>query len=392
MNIQARPLKDGRPAWRLEFRAGKDPATGKPRREVETFRGTKREAERYWVKRQAEINAQGAGYVRPVNETLADYLRRWLQDYVEPNLKATTFGSYRTHVELHIIPALGAVPLADLTPAQVAAWQADMLRKAGRRGKTLSPKRVLNAYRALHTALEEAVRLELLPSNPVGKVRPPRQSPQEVVTLTEAQVMALTEAARGHRLEALFATAWQTGLRMGELLGLRWQDVDFERGTLTVVQGVATTGGPAFVQAPKSKLSARTVVMPATVATVLRGHRPLQAAERLKAGAGWRDGGLVFPTATGKPNLPPSMERTWYVVRDRAGLPPYGFHCLRHTYASLALSAGVPLELVSENLGHANPGFTKRVYAKYLLDAKRAGADTMADVARRLRVAGQAER
>ncbi len=386
MYLRQRGEKNGKPVWSLRFEKP-DPGTGKRAYVYETFHGSKREAERRWIVREAEIKRAGAGYAAPSKQTLAAYLRAWLRDQ-EPNWKRTTLASYRTHVELHIIPALGAVPLSGLTPPQVAAWQADMLRKPGRRGNALSPKRVLNAYRALHTAMEEAVRLELIPSNPVGKVRPPRQAPEEVVALDADQVSALMATVAGHRLEAMFAAAWQTGLRMGELLGLRWEDVDLGGATLRVAQGVASTGGPAFVQAPKSKLSARTIALPAAVTAALQARRERQTEERQKAGGRWRDHGLVFPTSRGTPVLPSSMERTWYTVRDRAGLPAYGFHCLRHTYASMALSAGVPLELVSENLGHAGPGFTKRVYAKYLLDAKRAGADIMDEVARRMKAAG----
>ena len=105
----------------------------------------------------------------------------------------------------------------------------------------------------------------------------------------------------------------------------------------------------------------------------------------MKAGGEWSDRGLVFPTKKGTPIMPSALEKTWYILRDRAKLPPFGFHSLRHTYASLALSEGVPLEMVSENLGHKNPGFTKRVYAAYLLDAKRAAADTMAGLIGRVR-------
>ncbi len=385
MNIQPRPLKDGKPAWRCEFTAGHDPATGDLRRIRETFRGTKREAERFWAKRQAEIDAAGAGFVKGAKDTLADYLARWLLDYGAPNLKPTTLASYRTLADRHVIPALGAVPLSDLTAQAVSAWQADMLRKPGRGGRALSLKRVANARMMLHTALQEAVRLGVISSNPVARVRPPKQTPKKVEGFTLVQVEALTATAEGHRLEALFATAWQTGMRMGELLGLRWTDVDFDAGTVRVEATAASTGGPVFIQTPKTEAGTRTLALPPPTMAAIRAHRARQAQERLKAGKAWQDRGLVFPTSKGTPIMPTSLEKTWYAVRDRAGLPPFGFHSLRHTYASLALSSGVALEMVSENLGHKNPGFTKRVYAAYLLDAKRAAADTMAALIGRVR-------
>jgi integrase len=405
VNIQWGALKDGRRVAKMWFQLPKDPATGKRRQVKESLTQidgkpiTEREAERYWRKKQAEYDAKGAGYVAPTKETLAEYLPRALRDYAaERSLKATTVATHETLLRKHIIPALGAVPLKDLTVAQVAAWQADMLRKVSRRGKapqagrpgqeakaekppvTLSPKRVLNARMTLHTLLQEAVRHELIPSNPVDKVRPPKQNPEKVQPFATEHMQALAVAAQGHRLEALFATAWHTGMRMGELLALRWEDIDFKAATLRIARTAATTGGPVFFQDAKTAASVRTIALSPKTVTLLRAHRARQAEERLAGGAAWKDSQLVFPTSKGTAIQPAALERTWYSVRNKAGIPTFGFHSLRHTYACLALSAGVPLELVSENLGHRSPAFTKRVYAEYMLDAKRAGADVMTGV------------
>lgn len=406
MNIRWEALKDGTRVAKMRFELPKDPATGKRRQKMESLTQiegkpiTEREAERYWRKRQAYYDAQGAGYVPPTKETLAEYLPRALRDYAaERGLKATTVASHDTLLKKHIIPALGAVPLKDLTVAQVAAWQADMLRKLSRRGKAptppkpgqaakpqkpltpLSPKRVLNARMTLHTLIEEAVRHERIPMNPVAKVRPPKQNPEKIHAFTAEHMTALTKAAAGHRLETLFAMAWQTGMRMGELLALRWTDVDLDGGTVRIGRTAATTGHAVFFQEAKTEASVRTIALPAETVTAIRGHRRRQQeAGMASRGGGWRESDLVFSTSKGTPIQPAAMERTWYSVRNKAGMPDYGFHSLRHTYASLALSAGVALELVSENLGHKNPAFTKRVYAEFMLDAKRAGADVMSGV------------
>lgn len=388
MNIKWETLKDGRRVAKMWFQLPKDPATGKRRQKKESLTQidgkpiTERDAERYWRKRQAEIEAQGAGYVQPKNETLAEYLERALPDYaLERGLKATTVASHLAHIRNHIIPALGAVPLKDLTAAQVSAWQTAMLRKpSGRRSGTLSPKRVLNARMTLHTLLEKAVRDELIPANPAAKVLPPKQSPQKIHPFTADHMKALTEAVRGHRLEALFGVAWQTGMRMGELLALSWSDIRFDEGTVRIGRTAAVTGHAVFFQDAKTEASVRTIVLPKETAAALRAHRKRQQEEGMRAGAGWREADLVFPTSKGTPMQPAALERTWYSIRDKAGIPGYGFHSLRHTYASLALSAGMALELVSENLGHKSPAFTKRVYAEYMLGAKRAGADVMSGV------------
>lgn len=400
MNITSYKLKDGRTAWRLRFEAAADPATGKRRRERETFTGSRRDAERRWRKRQAEIDAAGRGYAPPAKETLGSYLNRWLPDYaVKRRLKATTVASYRSLMQQHVIPGLGSVALADLRAAQIEKWEAAMLRKTDGRVKknhkrsakadgtsppeaarTLSPKRVLNAHRMLNTALEEAVRLDLITVNPTRKVRPPAQDPRVIPDYTVEQVTALMKSVRGHRLESLFAVTWQTGMRMGELLALRWSDLDLDAGTARIRQTAATTGGPVFMQAAKTEASVRTIALPKQTVAVLRAQRARQAEERLKAGPKWVDRGLVFPTGKGTPMMPGSLDRTWHVFRARAGLPEAGFHALRHAYGCIALSNGVPLETVSENLGHTNIAFTKRTYAHLLLDAKQRGADIMSQV------------
>lgn len=341
---------------------------------------------------EAEIRAKGAAYVRPADGTLGEYLATWLRDYAEQRCKPTTAASYRALATRHVIPALGAVRLADLTAAHISTWQADMLRKTvppPRRNaanaakaqvtppRPLSPKRVANARMMLHTALQEAVRLGLVASNPVARVRPPKQSPREVEPYTKEEAARILAAARGHRLEALFVLAVHTGMRLGELLGLRWADVDADVGTVRVTRTlVALKGKPTF-QEPKTADSARTVPLTLPAQVALRGHRARQAAERLQAGADWQDHGLAFPTLRGTPMHPSGVERPWHALRERAGVPARGFHSLRHTAATLMLSAGISLEAVSEILGHSDFAFTKNTYARFLLDAKKAAAERL---------------
>ena len=383
MNIQPRPLKDGRPAWRCEFRAAPDPATGKPRRIIETCRGTRRDAERYWVRRQAEIDAQGASFVQPAKDTLGEYLERWLADYVDQHCKPSTAASYRVLVRAHIKPALGAVPLRDLTAAQVAAWVADMARKTVPKGSEddrthvpISPRRVAYARAVLRAALHEAVRLRMIPSNPVDLVRAPKQAPKQIQAFTLHEAQALDAAAEGHRLAVLVRTAWRTGIRLGEILALQWSDVDFEAGTILVHRNIVEVEGKRIVQeAPKTEKGRRTVAMTATVAVDLQAHRTRLEEERRAAGEAWQDGGWVFCTQEGKPLAARNVERLFYSFRDGAGLPAYGFHSLRHTWATLAKRAGVDIAEIADALGHESPAFTAKVYAHVLPEGRREMAD-----------------
>lgn len=379
-------VADGKPSWHLRWDR-KNPGTGKREYIHETFHGSQRDARKRWVEREAEIRQAGAGYVKAAKTTVGEYMERWLRDYCEQHLKPTTVASYRALVRGHIIPGLGAVPLADLSAAQVAAWQAEVARKQTGRGgdvgedgkraaALLSPRRVAYARAVLRAALHDAQRQRLIPSNPVELVRAPKQDPKQVEAFTLAEVQALDAAAEGNRLAVLIRTAWRTGLRMGELLALRWEGVDADHRTLTVRGSLVEVGGRRILQeSTKTKKGTRSVAMTGTVAADMKAHRARQAAERLAAGEGWQDHGLVFCTGQGKPLAPRNVMRSYYTVRDAAGIPAHGFHALRHTYATLSKRAGVPIEDIADALGHETPAFTAKVYAHVLPEGRRDNAD-----------------
>lgn len=366
---------DGKLSWRLRWET-KDPGTGKRQNVYETFHGSKREAERRWVEREGEIRQEGAGFIKPAKMTVGQYMEKWIHDYCEVNLKPTTVASYRSIAEGHIIPGIGAVPLADLAAPQVSSWLADVARKSGRSGERLSPRRVAYVRAVLRDALHEAVRQRLIHTNPVDLVRAPRQDPKQVEAFTLQEVQALDKAAAGQRLEALIRISWRTGLRLGELLGLHWDAVDLDGRTITVRSSLVEADGKRIMQeSAKTKRGTRTIAMTDSVASALRAHRAAQAAERLAAGWRWQDNDLVFATRAGKPLAPRNVQRLFYLLRDRAGLPDHGVHALRHTYATLAKRAGVPIEDISDALGHESPAFTAKVYAHVLPEGRRDNAD-----------------
>ena len=382
-------VRGGKLSWRLRWET-RDRGTGKREHVYETFHGSKREAERYWIKREGEIRAAGAGYVKPVNETLGSYLQRWLADYGGQHLKATTLRSYAEIVRVHIAPALGAVTLADFTAADASAWQAAMARKMVPKGdkehRTLapiSPRRVAYARSVLHAALEEAVRLGLIPSNPVAKVRAPRQAPRQVKAFTFDEIGALARAVVGQRMEALLAVAWQTGMRLGELLALTWEDIDFAARTLRVDTTLADLGrGNRSLQDPKTERSIRTIALSPSVVAALRVQKRRQAEDQMAAGARWGSGGFVFTTKAGRVLSPANVRRDFYRLQDKAGVARKGFHSLRHTKATVDKLAGVDIAEIAANLGHESPSFTAKQYAHVLPESQRAAADRFEEFVR----------
>ena len=384
---------NGKPAWRLEFMAGRDPETGKHRRVYERFHGTEHQAREYWYKRQAEIDreVEGGAFTKTAKETVGDYLSGWLTNTGPGILKAKTLASYRQMADLYLVPLLGALPLSELTARHVEEATGRIVRPKDAGGFGLSARTGAYAHAVLRRVLNDAVRRGNLARNAAALARAPRGEAKQVHGYSHADMLALMAAAQGHRLEALFAVSWQSGLRMGEILGLRWTDCDLGAGTVAVRQTVGAVKGGVRFDTPKTKASRRTIILPDTAVEALEIHRGRQYEDRRKAADSWREHGLVFCTQKGGPLSPRNVERTWYTLRDRAKLAPQGFHALRHTYGSLALSARVPLEAVAENLGHTDISFTKRVYADVLLDLKRAAADRLGAFVKTGRVAIDAE-
>ncbi len=286
-------------------------------------------------------------------------------------------------MRLHLIPALGRVPLAKLSAQQVQGLQTRLLA-AG-----LSPTTTQSAHRVLHRALHDAERLGLVTRNVAEQVRAPRRSTPEMQVLSEDEAAAFLHAAEGDRFAALYVLALTTGMRQGELLGLRWADVDLERGTVQVRQAVQESATRGYHLAkPKTAHSRRTIGLSRLATDALRAHRVRWAAERLALGPAWSGSGtgtgpdldLVFPSAVGTLMAPHDLARRSFArVLARAGLRGRGlhFHCLRHTAATTLLARGVNVKVASEMLGHADISITLRTYGHVLPHMQQSAADMM---------------
>ena len=285
-------------------------------------------------------------------------------------MRPKTHASHAQIVRLHLTPALGRHQLAKLAPEHVQAMMNDKLAEG------LSPRTVQYARAVLRQALNQALRWGMVARNVATLVEPPKMKRHEIAFLTPDRARAFLEAVRGDRLEALYGVAVALGLPQGEALGLRWRDVDFHAGTLSVRVALRIAGGLRLVE-PKSAESRRTVVMPASVAVVLRAHRDRQAFEQAAAGPRWVDSGLVFTTPKGTPIDARNVVRHFKTVLAAAGLPDMRWHHLRHTCASLLLAQGVPARTVMEVLGHSQMSLTMNTYAHVMPEMKRDAAAAM---------------
>ncbi len=271
------------------------------------------------------------------------------------------------------------MPLARLTAPQVERALAAILEAPGRYGRPRSPLTVRHARATLRAALTDAVRDGLVGRNAAADARPPRVPHRDIAYLTGPQVRRLRDATREDEYGPVYALAVSTGLRLGELLGLEWTDVDLAGRRLTVRRTLARAAGSGWaLSEPKSTKSRRTIPLAAVAVDALRRQAERQDKARDSAGSAWQDrDGLVFTDAVGRPIIPESVSHAFHRARIAAGLPAVRFHDLRHSAATLLLAEGVPLAVVSDLLGHSGIAITAAHYAAIVPELRREAADAM---------------
>ena len=290
------------------------------------------------------------------------YMARWLSDSVRDTVRPGSFVRYEQITRLHVAPALGGLRLKNVTPAHIRGLYREKL-DAGLSGRT-----VQYVHATLHKALKQAAADGLVARNAAANVKAPRPRKAEIRPLTAEQARALLDAARGDRFEALYVLAVHCGLRQGELLGQRWEDVDLPSGVLRVRRTLSVTkDGPIF-NPPKTAKGRRTVALTDDCANALEAHKRRQLSEAEVLGSGYEDRGLVFPGEKGQPLRAYSLTGGSFArLLRRAGLPrKTRFHDLRHTCATLLLCEGVHPKLVQELLGHATISITLDTYSHVL--------------------------
>ena len=313
--------------------------------------------------------------------TVAEYLEHWLAVDIDRRVAAKTAARHRGIIRHNIIPRIGTLPLRKLTAVHIEAFEADLQREGrqrhrDRRGSALTAQTVLHVHRTLSQALEHAVKTEVLFRNPALQVRPPRPPGREIAILTKPGIAQVLRACEGRGLYLPVLIAVTTGIRRGELFGLRWSDLDLARGKLTVNQSLEWVNGKPAFKAPKTKSSRRTITLPALTVEALAAHRIEQGRERLRLGLGKPD--LVFTRADGEPVSVDYVTRTFGELIATLGVRRITFHGLRHTHISHQLMDGVHVKIVSERAGHASVSVTLSVYTAFfpnLQDKAAEGVD-----------------
>lgn len=342
--------------WEARISLGYD-AEGK-RTSKSVYGKTKAEVQKKL--RELQTDAAGGELTEPTKLTVGQYLESWLQDFAKLKCSPTTFDRYEGLVNNHITPHIGNLKLAKLQPVQIDHLMGKIARAHGERSPAWTQK--LSAT-LLSNALRHAVRLRLIAYNPAADLPKAKPAEKDIELFTPEQAQTFLLAARSRRLNALFTTALGSGMRQGELLGLSWEAVDFERSLVTVSRSLAQVRGKFYLKEPKSKRSRRTIRLPAFAMNALREHRQMMAVEG-------HNSPYVFTTKNGsfigKSNV---IRQVFRPILKSAKLPQVKFHALRHTHASALLRDGASIKAVSQRLGHSTVELTLRVYFHLLPDA-----------------------
>ncbi|MGB9866751.1 MAG: tyrosine-type recombinase/integrase [Bacillota bacterium] len=348
----------GKGKWRVVIEVGRDPSSGKRKRIVRRVEGRKADAEELLTQLLTELK-QGT-YVEPNKITVAEWLNTWLHEYKRLELRPTTWESYEVIIRNHLVPAVGALLLQDLRPEHLQKLYNEKA-DAG-----LSAQTIHHIHKVIHGALKQAVKNKLVRHNVSEAVTLPRIKRREIKTLTPEEQARFLEVLVADRLGPAFLLLLGTGMRRGELLGLRWQDVDLDEGTVCIRRELVWTKEGPVLQEPKTEKSHRLVPLPVPVWEALRRHKA-----RMEAEGNYGPSAFVFCTSNGNYIIPRNFNRKFYELCRKAGIEGVNLHALRHTFATRLLEQGENIKVVQELLGHSKISTTADIYSHVVMEVKR---------------------
>ena len=360
--------------WEGRCTVGYDPGTG---RQIQRSITGKTQKEVSQKLRKMTMEVDEGTYRAPSDLTVGQWLDIWSEEYLS-NIKESTAFIYRENIRLYLKPGLGAIKLESLSPPDIQRFYNTLGRQGAKRG-AFSAKTIKNIHGVLHQALKQAVAVGYLRVNPSDACTLPRVIHRQIQPLEEEQVRKFLTAIQGHRHELLYKVALFTGMREGELLGLMWDCVDFEHGTIRVdkqLQRHREKGGGYYL-CPTKNSKARLIAAAPSVMALLRRRKREQTAQRLAVGPGWQDTGLVFTNELGERLSYRTAYDCYKRIMAEIGCPHARFHDLRHTYAVMALEGGDDIKTVQENLGHHAASFTLDVYGHVTERMRKQSAERM---------------
>ncbi len=370
---------DGRTLWQYVVDLGDDPTTGRRRQRRKRGYPTQADAAAGLESARRAIEDGGA-YLDAERISFLEYLDHWIDGLAATGVKARTIADYRNETRRYIRPNMPEVRLQKLTPLHLEHLYRTLGERGGLHGRPLSPKTVLRVHRVIRKAIGDAERKGLVRTNAARLADKPStaQLDTERPAWTPVELRTFLTAAEDHELFALFRLGALTGMRRGELCGLRWEDVDLDGRQLRVRQALAVVNGEPRVETPKSRRTRRTIDLDDRSVEILHDHADRQRRAADLVGPGWRDAGYVFTTAIGTPHHPDNVGKQFTALVRSLPIRYLTLHGLRHTHATHLLGIGKNPRMVSERLGHADVAFTLQVYGHVLPGHQREAADAAA--------------
>lgn len=355
-------IRNGKPYtyWEGRYTAGFDPGTGKQIQRSITCRTQKEVKEKL---RQITASIDRGTYTPPSKLTLKEWLEIWVQDYL-PDIKPSTCLLYQKNIALYIVPHLGSIKLTALSSPMIQALYNELHKPTKADKSPLSPKTIKNVHGILHKALQQAVQIGYLTVNPTDACKLPRAESKKSRSMEETQIAAFLSAIENHTHEYLYKITLFTGLREGEVLGLTWDCLDLECGTLLVKQQLCREqkkGGKYYISSPKNGKH-RILTLAPSVIRLFRCQELKQKGMKMLAGDTWTENNMVFTNRTGGYLSYRTVYDCFKRIAKKIDAPTMTFHGLRHTYATMAIKKGDDIKTVQENLGHATATFTLDVY------------------------------
>jgi len=377
----------GKNTWRLVVNDGYTP-DGKRKRNTKTIKAkNKREAEQLLGQLIAEI--EKGRFIDPTKLTFKDFAERWLSDYAEVNLAPKTVFRYKQLLNSRIFPAMGHLKIEQIRPTHLLEFyknlQEEDIRLDGKQGK-LSNQTIHHYHRLLSAIFNDAIEWQVIVISPASRVKPPKVTRTQIACYDEKQTFSMLGALEAEPLKykTAIVLALTTGLRRGEIMGLEWQDINFEDNTITVRQASQYLPGKGtFTKEPKNEMSKRIISIPFSVMSLLKEYRKEWLGSRLKVGDLWQGTNRLFTTWDGKPMHPDTFTKWFPKFLKRHSLHLINFHALRHTSASWLMAQGLPLKSISSRLGHSNISTTADIYGHALKSVDREIAEKFDDLLNR---------
>ena len=359
-------------SWQLTVEMPRDPITGERKRKYKTVTGTKKEADQ--ALRRFITELERGEYIEDNNITVSDWLQKWLEVYIVPTVSPTTLVGYKGMIRRYIDPLIGHLQVQEMNALAVQIW-VNKLKASPSSGEPLTAGTIKHTYHVLRGAMDKAVQAGLIHRSPCAGIQLPKGEKKKPVIYDETQIQQLLDFTRGTEMELIIDLELCMGMRRGELLGLQWQDVNWEKNQIHIIRSRVAVDGKSVVKQPKTESGTRTLDVPEILMKKLKSYKVKCMEQKIRVGRRLPEEDFIIVHPDGKPIYPEYVSQMFTKLQKRANLPKCRFHDLRHLCASIMVKQGVEVKVAQERLGHKDITTTMNIYAHVLPGSAREAAE-----------------